>query len=168
VLSVLSEELIDPFSLITQMLTFEFSEINKKGRTMGGCGKIRRLKSALALACLSTAMGLGACSSPVKVDGFDDELWKKDTSACGNRRIQLVDKLINNKGAILSHKDEHIMDYLGKPDHRIYFARGKKTLIYYITPSRDCPTADRNHPPKSMRIDIDALGRAELMYVLNQ
>jgi hypothetical protein len=165
---VLSEELIDPFSLISQMLTFGCSEIKKKGGTMSRCGKISGIKSTLVLVLAVVGSGLSSCSSPVEVEGFDAVAWKKDTSACDNKRMKLVSKLINNKAAILSHKDELIMDYLGKPDNRIYFARGKKTLIYYITPSRDCPTADRTNPTKSMRIDIDALGRAELMYILNQ
>lgn len=136
---------------------------------MRDCGKIRALNMRLGLLSVLLGMGLASCSSSVQVDGFNAILWKTDTSACKNQRMTLVDQLINNKKAILSYKDEKIMDYLGKPDNTIFFARGKKTLIYSITPSKHCPASTRNeNNPKSLRIDINALGRAELVYVLNQ
>ncbi len=136
---------------------------------MRDCGKIRGLNMRLGLLSVVLGMGLASCSSSVTVEGFDAMLWKTDTSACSNQRIALVDQLVNNKKAILSYKDEKIMDYLGKPDNTIFFARGKKTLIYYFTPSKNCPASvSIGSDPKSLRIDINALGRAELVYVLNQ
>ena len=135
---------------------------------MSVCGKIRGLNSFLAFAFVLSGSIISSCSSKVKVEGFDNNAWKQDTSACNNTRIQLVDKLINNKQSLVSHKDERIMDYLGKPDNTVFFARGKKTLIYSIVPKKSCPSFVNGTSPKSFRIDIDALGRAELVYILNQ
>jgi|GEM_PF-6172236 len=150
------------------MLTFGFSEIKKKGLTMRDCGKIRSFNVTMSLLFCALGTGIISCSSSVKVDGFDQAEWKADTSACQNKRIELVDKLVNNKQALISYKDEKIMDYLGKPDNTIFFARGKKTLIYYFTPSKNCASKLPSDTSKSIRIDIDALGRAELVYILNQ
>lgn len=151
------------------MLTFGYSEIKKKGITMRGCGKIRGYNIVLGLILTVLSIGsISSCSSSVHVEGFDSNLWKQDTSACKNERIHLVDKLLSHKNILIKSKDEHITAYLGKPDNTIYFARGKKTLIYSILPSSKCPLVLRSTTPKSFRIDIDALGRAELVYVLNQ
>jgi hypothetical protein len=135
---------------------------------MSGCGKIRADKFVLGLLALGMAVVLGSCSSPVNIESFDEKVWKSDTNACKNARTLLLGTILNNKKAIISFKDEKIMDYLGKPDNTIYFARGKKTLIYSINPNRACPNFVLGSTPKSLRIDIDGLGRAELVYVLNQ
>ena len=135
---------------------------------MRGCGKIRVLQFAICLILFVVALELMSCSSSVKIENFDAKQWKADTNACQNSRIKLYNSILNNKKSIISCKDERIMDYLGKPDNTIFFARGKKTLIYSIHPNRDCPNFNATSTPKSLRIDIDGLGRAELIYLLNQ
>lgn len=135
---------------------------------MSGCGKITGISSKMLVLNALLAIGLVSCSAPVKVQGFDHESWVADTNACHQKRSALVNTLLENKEEFMNKKDEQLMKYIGKPDKSLFFARGKKTFIYQVDPGSDCENRVLVKNVRSLRFDINALGRIELVYMIAQ
>jgi hypothetical protein len=136
---------------------------------MSGCGKITGISpKALVLMSLLVGLGLASCSSPVKVQGFDHEAWQSDTNACRLKRSTLVEVLLLHKEEFMNKKDEQLMLYMGKPDKNLFFARGKKTFIYQVDPGSGCENRVLVKNVRSLRFDVNALGRIELVYMIAQ
>ena len=113
-------------------------------------------------------LGLASCSAPVKVEGFDHETWKADTNACHSKRTALVDVLLQHKEEFMNKKDEQLMKYIGKPDKSMFFSRGRKTFIYQVDPGKECENRLLLKNVRSLRFDVNALGRIELVYMIAQ
>lgn len=135
---------------------------------MSGCGKITGISSKMLILTFLVGLGLASCSAPVKVEGFDNESWKTDTNACHLKRTALVDLLLQNKEEFMNKKDEQLMKYIGKPDKSLFFSRGKKTFIYQVDPGSDCENRVLVKNVRSLRFDVNALGRIELVYMIAQ
>ena len=133
---------------------------------MSGCGKITRISSKILVLSSLIGLGLTSCSSPVKVEGFDHESWQADTNACHLKRATLVEDLLQHKEEFMNKKDEQLMKYIGKPDKSLFFARGKKTFIYQVDPGSGCENRVLVKNVRSLRFDINALGRIELVYMI--
>ena len=135
---------------------------------MSGCGKITRISSKILILNTLLAIGLASCSAPVKIEGFDDQSWVADTNACHQKRQELVNTLLEHKDEFMNKKDEQLMKYMGKPDKSLFFARGKKTFIYQVDPGSNCENRVLVKNVRSLRFDINALGRIELVYMIAQ
>ena len=135
---------------------------------MSGCGKITGISSKMLVLNILIIIGFTSCSKPVKVEGFDHESWQADTNACHLKRPALVNDLLQHKEEFMNKKDEQLMKYMGKPDKSIFFARGKKTFIYQVDPGNGCENRVLVKNVRSLRFDINALGRIELVYMIAQ
>ena len=135
---------------------------------MSGCGKIRGISSKMLILNILLGLGLASCSAPVKVEGFDNESWRADTNACRLKRTALVNVLLQHKEEFMNKKDEQLMKYMGKPDKSLFFSRGKKTFIYQVDPGNDCENRLLVKNVRSLRFDVNALGRIELVYMIAQ
>jgi hypothetical protein len=135
---------------------------------MSGCGKITGISAKVLVLNIMVALVFASCSSPVKVEGFDHETWIADTNACHLKRPALVNDLLTHKEAFMNKKDDQLMKYMGKPDKSIFFARGKKTFIYQVDPSNECENRVLAKNMRTLRFDINALGRIELVYMIAQ
>ncbi|MDF2456277.1 MAG: hypothetical protein K0R51_2270 [Cytophagaceae bacterium] len=135
---------------------------------MSGCGKITETSVKLLVITALATMGLVSCSAPVKVEGFDHESWIADTNACHSKRAVLVDVLLQHKEEFMNKKDEQLMKYIGKPDKSLFFSRGKKTFIYQVDAGKECENRVLLKNVRSLRFDVNALGRIELVYMIAQ
>ncbi|MDB5274678.1 MAG: hypothetical protein JWO58_3045 [Chitinophagaceae bacterium] len=135
---------------------------------MSSCGKITGISLKVLVPTALALLTFYSCSSPVKVEGFDPEGWKADTNACLMKRTNLIDPLLKNKAAFINKKDDQLMKYLGKPDRTLFFSRGKKTLIYQVDPGKGCENRVLIKNTRSIRFDVDALGRVDLVYQISQ
>jgi len=77
-------------------------------------------------------------------------------------------KSLADKEDFMNKKDEQLMLYIGKPDKSLFFSRGKKTFIYQVDPGNDCENRVLVKNVRSLRFDINALGRIELVYMIAQ
>jgi len=135
---------------------------------MSSCGKITGISTKLLVMTGLSLLGLASCSSPVKVEGFDHESWIADTNACHQKRAALVDVILKHKDEFMNKKDEQLMKYIGKPDKSMFFSRGKKTFIYQVDPGSGCENRMLVKNVRSLRFDVNALGRIELVYMIAQ
>ena len=135
---------------------------------MSSCGKITGISAKLLVMTSLSLLGLASCSSPVKVEGFDNESWIADTNACHQKRTALVDVILQHKEEFMNKKDEQLMKYIGKPDKSMFFSRGKKTFIYQVDPGSGCENRMLVKNVRSLRFDVNALGRIELVYMIAQ
>jgi hypothetical protein len=129
---------------------------------MNTCGKF---KTCLIALCTSTLF-LSACTKDISIPNFDTKLWKSDLLGCKNLRSAPLEILLEEKEQLFNQKNEYIIQLLGEPDKTIYFERARKTIVYYVSPGEKCAT--HSGTIKSLRIDINALGRVELVYVISQ
>jgi hypothetical protein len=135
---------------------------------MSSCGKITGISTKLLIPTTLVWIALVSCSSPIKIEGFNDEGWRSDTNACYMKRTNWVALLLQQKEAFTNKKEEELTKYIGKPDKTLFFARGKKTLIYQVDPGKNCENRVLVKNPRTVRFDINALGRVELVYQIAQ
>ncbi|HSZ72814.1 MAG TPA: hypothetical protein VK750_09055 [Cytophagaceae bacterium] len=135
---------------------------------MSSCGKITEVHLKILIPIALTLVYLCSCSSPVKVEGFDHESWKADTNACQMTRANLVNTLLQHKDVFINKKDDQLTKYIGQPDKTLFFSRGKKTFIYQVDPGKNCENRFLVKNVRTVRFDIDALGRIDLVYMISQ
>lgn len=135
---------------------------------MSSCGKITGISLKVLIMTALIGIGCSSCSSPVKVEGFDNKSWIADTNACHLKRTTLVNVLLQHKEEFMNKKDEQLMKYIGKPDKSLFFSRGKKTFIYQVDPGSGCENRVLMKNVRSIRFDVNALGRIELVYMIAQ
>jgi hypothetical protein len=110
---------------------------------------------------LSLSILLISCNQ--KIDGFDDDLWRKDSKGCNGNRKELVAILLKNKETLKKFDDDALSNLLGTPERNNQLIRGKKNYIYFIEPGRQCSNNAKIIEGKKLVIEFDALGKPRII-----
>ena len=106
---------------------------------------------------------LVSCNQSVKIEGFDDKIWKEDYNACSNRRAELWKILSTKKDELKKLDDDAIADLLGSPERNRQFPKGKKNYIYFLYPGKQCEGDTGKPEGKKLVIEFDAIGKASMI-----
>lgn len=108
-------------------------------------------------------VALAGCQKQApKIEGFDQAAWISDVNGCKGERSKNVEALLASKEALVGLPDSPLLELLGNPDIAEFYARGKKTLIYYLEPGKECGKAGRVN---AFMVEMDGLSRAQRIFV---
>lgn len=113
-----------------------------------------RIKSIIVL---FTVFLFSACKKEVKIEGFDNEAWKKDPSGCSGVRKSSLDYLKTQKEQLVGLREQQVVQLLGRPDIKDLYKRGQKMFIYFIDDKN--PKCDTSFvgSPSLLRIRFSAI-----------
>lgn len=102
-------------------------------------------------------MLLSSCQKEVKIEGFDNEAWKKDQNGCSGIRNEKVDFLKQKKEQLLGLREQQVVQLLGRPDRKELYKRGQKMFIYFTDNGN--PKCDSTHVGESalLRVRFSAI-----------
>ena len=113
-----------------------------------------------------SAIVLFACTSKFSLDGFNSSEWVVDKDGCNNKRVGLVEDIMDNKDELLGHGQNDIVDILGKPNRHELYSRNKKAFVYFVAGGPECSQADSTQ--SKLVIRFDGIGRTkEVIYYKN-
>ncbi|MCU0431173.1 MAG: hypothetical protein MUF42_14510 [Cytophagaceae bacterium] len=117
---------------------------------------MKRMGILLVLALLS------ACQSGPMIPGFDSEKWINDTKGCQGLRKEMAVGIINQKDKIKKYKYEQLLVFLGRPDLVDRYNRGKKNIVYFIEPGKQCEE-NSSYKAEKLVLEIGPLGEVMLV-----
>jgi hypothetical protein len=86
----------------------------------------------------AACLGLAACGSPKKIDGFDSAAWQADRLGCGGGRKALRESFDNVRRELKGLTQDEVLDVLGKPDFQRLYERNQKFYVYFLEPGVQC------------------------------
>ncbi len=87
---------------------------------------------------LWAGIGLAACGSPKKIDGFDSAAWQADRLGCGGGRKALRESFDKSRQQLKGLTQNEVLDVLGKPDFQRLYERNQKFYVYFLEPGPQC------------------------------
>jgi hypothetical protein len=110
---------------------------------------------------LSIFLGLAniQCSSKVKIEGIDFELWKKDRYGCLGIRANDLEKFREKKNEFLEKDNQALVKTFGRPDKVELANRSQTFFIYFIDPSPACEGVNFDVEPLKIIFRLNAISR---------
>lgn len=98
-----------------------------------------------------------------ELEALDATVWKNDTNGCNAKRMVMADALIQEKNKLLALDELAIVSLLGRPDRNELYKRNQKFYYYFLEPSEECPTPNKD--ARKLVIRFNAMGLAKEILV---
>lgn len=104
-----------------------------------------------------------SCTNTISLD-IDKHKWVADLDGCLGYRMEVYEKIIHEKEALLGSTNGKIIDLLGRPNKNELYKRNQKFFIYQISPGKSC-NARSDTENIYLIIRFNAMGLANEIYL---
>lgn len=99
-------------------------------------------------------------AKPVKIPGFDAQVWKNDRLGCKGQRAAFISSLSENQPVLFEMGQMQLTRLFGRPDATELYKRNQRFFIYYYEPGPQCRGEKIDiYKGKALRIRISALDK---------
>lgn len=135
---------------------------------MKNSNTIRFINMAFSLLLCVFFAGLNMqCSSKVKIEGLDLELWKQDRNGCLGLRAKDLEAFREVKNEFLAKDNQALIKTFGRPDKVELADRSQTFFIYFIEPAPACEGTESVHTPLMVIFRLNAISRVSEVTISN-
>ena len=98
--------------------------------------------------------------------GFDKKSWIDDHNNCREYRLSVIDTIVAQRDKIYQMREVNLKKILGTPDEMDLNTRSQKTFHYKTKINHTLAYCSDQKKYNTLTIELDALGRVSLVYLL--